>query len=90
MADFSPTPDREKHGAFLQDVVNIMFDKVVFATNRDKVVLWKHPEELLEMFDFSVGQGGVAQEKLLMLIKNTIKYSVKIGHPYFINQLYSG
>ncbi|XP_031334978.1 cysteine sulfinic acid decarboxylase-like isoform X2 [Photinus pyralis] len=88
--DFSPTPDYDKHGWFLKSVVEILFKSVVFATNRDKVVLWKHPEELLKVFDFSLRQTGVAQDKLLTLIKNTIKYSVKTGHPYFVNQLFSG
>ncbi|KAF2881098.1 hypothetical protein ILUMI_25080 [Ignelater luminosus] len=42
------------------------------------------------MFDFPVEQNGVTQEKLLTLIKNTIKFSVKTGHRYFVNQLFSG
>lgn len=90
MDDFHPIPVWDKHGIFLQNVVEILFKNVVFATNRDKVVLWKHPEELIKMFDFPVEQNGVTQEKLLTLIKNTIKFSVKTGHRYFVNQLFSG
>ncbi|KAF5282582.1 hypothetical protein FQA39_LY04989 [Lamprigera yunnana] len=90
MADYTPNPKWDKHGSFMQDVVEMLFKNVVFAKNCDKVVLWKHPEELLEAFDFSLQQTGVSHDKLLTLIKNTIKFSVKTGHPYFINQLFSG
>lgn len=90
MSYFRPVPDSDVHGQFLQDVVDILFKNVVFASNRDKVVLWKRPQELQELFDFTIGQSGVGHEKLLTLIKSTIKFSVKTGHPYFINQLFSG
>lgn len=90
MNDFHPVPDFDVHNQFLQDVIDILFKNVVFTTKRDKVVLWKKPEELLETFDFSLNQNGVSHDKLLTLIKNTIKFSVKTGHPYFINQLFSG
>lgn len=90
MNDFAPLPNSDLHGEFLATVVEILFKNVVFTKNRDKVVLWQHPEKLLDIFDFSVGQIGVPHDKLLTLIKNTIKFSVKTGHPYFINQLFSG
>lgn len=90
MAHFHPVPRWELHGDFLQKVVEMLFKKVVFATNQDKVVLWEHPEKLEELFDFSLGQTGASHEKLLILMKNTIKFSVKTGHPYFLNQLFSG
>jgi hypothetical protein len=89
-ADFQPVPDRDKHENFLRDVVEILFENVVFASNQTKVVLWQPPQKLEECFDFSLGQTGVTQEKLLLLLKNTIKFSVKTGHRYFINQLFSG
>lgn len=90
MEDFHPIPQWEKHGEFLTKVIEILFKNVVFATNQDKVVLWEHPEKLCQLFDFSVGQTGITQDKLLTLLKNTIKFSVKTGHPYFLNQLFSG
>lgn len=90
MEDFHPMPNFDKHGEFLEKVVEILFKHVVFATNQDKVVLWEPPEKLQQMFDFSLGQTGVTHEKLLILLKNTIKFSVKTGHPYFLNQLFSG
>lgn len=91
MSDFYyPIPDVEVHGEFLQNVIEILFKNVVFTTKNDKVVLWKQPNDLLNLFDFGLNQSGVSHEKLLTLIKNTIKFSVKTGHPYFINQLFSG
>lgn len=91
MGDFYyPIPDVEVHGEFLRNVIEILFKNVVFTTKNDKVVLWKQPDDLLKLFDFKLNQSGVSHEKLLTLIKNTIKFSVKTGHPYFINQLFSG
>lgn len=90
MSDFCPIPIVEKHGKFLQKVVDILFKNVVFVTKQDKVLLWQSPEELEEQFDFSLTQHGESQEKLIILLKNTIKFSVKTGHPYFVNQLFSG
>lgn len=90
MGDFQPVPDVEKHGNFLKQVVDLLFKHVVFTTKQDKVLLWQNPEELQQMFDFSLNQFGETQTQLINLLKNTIKFSVKTGHPYFINQLFSG
>ncbi|XP_971834.1 cysteine sulfinic acid decarboxylase [Tribolium castaneum] len=88
--DFQPVPTRDMHENFLRAVVEILFENVVFASNQTKVVLWQPPQKLEQCFDFSLGQNGVTQEKLLVFLKNTIKFSVKTGHRYFINQLFSG
>lgn len=88
--DFQPVPTRDMHENFLRAVVEILFENVVFASNQTKVVLWQPPQKLQQCFDFSLGQNGVTQEKLLLFLKNTIKFSVKTGHRYFINQLFSG
>lgn len=90
MNDFYPIPDADVHGQFLHDVIDILFKNIVFTKKSDKVVLWKQPADLLNIFDFSLNQSGVSHEQLLTLIKQTIKFSVKTGHPYFINQLFSG
>ncbi|XP_072389098.1 cysteine sulfinic acid decarboxylase-like [Diabrotica undecimpunctata] len=88
--DFSPIPQIEKHGEFLEKVVDLMFKNIVFTTRQDKVLLWQTPEELEEQFDFSLKQNGETHDKLITFLRNTIKFSVKTGHPYFINQLFSG
>ncbi|KAH1001029.1 hypothetical protein HUJ04_013291 [Dendroctonus ponderosae] len=90
MADFCPVPNPDVHRDFLQKVVDLLFKNVVFTTRRDKVLLWKTPEELQGEFDFTLPQAGDSQDKLLQIMKNTVKFSVKTGHPYFINQLFSG
>nr|CAI5833273.1 unnamed protein product [Callosobruchus analis] len=90
MNDFCPVPEVDKHGEFLQKVVELLFKNVVFTTRQDKVVLWQSPEQLEAQFDFGLKQNGDGQEKLLSLLRSTIKFSVKTGHPYFINQLFSG
>ncbi|XP_068140417.1 cysteine sulfinic acid decarboxylase [Drosophila tropicalis] len=64
---------------------------VVEGTNRSsKVVEWHEPSELRQIFDFQLREKGESQDKLRELLRETIRFSVKTGHPYFINQLYSG
>lgn len=73
-----------------------MLEEAVFAgTDRaNKVCEWRDPAELRRAIDLSLPHGAdsapMDHEQLLGLVKDTIKYSVKTGHPYFINQLYSG
>ena len=50
---------------------------------------WKTPEDLQRDFDFKLGDHGVTHAKLLEIMNQVIASSVKPGHPYFINQLYS-
>ncbi|XP_030765151.1 glutamate decarboxylase 1-like isoform X2 [Sitophilus oryzae] len=90
MGDFKPLPSKELHKNFLEKVVELLFNTVVFTTRKDKVLLWRSPEDLLKEFDFELGQNGESQEKLIQVLKNTVKFSVKTGHPYFVNQLFSG
>lgn len=90
MDDFSPIPNPQIHGEFLEKVVQLLFKNVVFTTRQDKVILWKTPDELGQEFDFSLPQIGESHEKLLQIMKNVMKFSVKTGHPYFVNQLFSG
>lgn len=90
MGDYEPVPNVEKHGEFLSKVVDLLFKHVVFTTKQDKVLLWQNPEELQQLFDFRLNQNGESQQELINYLRNTIKFSVKTGHPYFINQLFSG
>uniref|UniRef100_T1GP74 Glutamate decarboxylase n=1 Tax=Megaselia scalaris TaxID=36166 RepID=T1GP74_MEGSC len=71
--------------------MDVILKSAVFegTDRRNKVVEWINPEDLEKSFDFHLKDHGESQEHLLNLIKETIKYSVKTGHPYFINQLYS-
>lgn len=71
--------------------MNLFLDKAVFkATLRsNKVLEYRNPEDLQNLFDFDLKDAPETQEKLYGLLEDTIKYSVKTGHPYFVNQLFS-
>lgn len=91
MSDYQPVPIFEKHGSFLRTVFDLLFKTVVFGMNKQsKVIQWKDPKSLATILDLKVSENGISQSALLKLIESTIKYSVKTGHPYFINQLFSG
>lgn len=83
-----PTQSHEK---FLRVLFDTVLSKAVLeGTDRDnKVLEWTDPEELQRKFDMSLKDEPDSDEELLKLANDTIKYSVKTGHPYFVNQLFS-
>ncbi|XP_050533627.1 cysteine sulfinic acid decarboxylase [Daktulosphaira vitifoliae] len=89
--DYKSAPDRAKHEAFVQDAVRVMLEQAVFrGTDRRRPVLeWKSPDELRKVYDFRLQRVGTTHDHLLRLIEGAIEHSVKTGHPYFINQLFS-
>lgn len=88
---FQSAPIRSEHEKFLRDCVDVILNVAVFDdTQREKKVLeWHQPDELIKLFDMKLKAQSDTDEKLLALLKDTIKYSVKTGHPYFVNQLFS-
>jgi glutamate decarboxylase len=88
---FASLPDRQQHSHFLKEAVDLMLEKAVFqATNRsNRVVEWRAPEELQKLIDLDLSADPANHDKLLQLLKDIIQYSVKTGHPFFINQLFS-
>jgi hypothetical protein len=88
---FASLPDRQRHSQFLKEAVDLMLDKAVFqATNRtNRVLEWRAPDELQKLMDLDLSDDRVSHEKLLQLLKDIIRYSVKTGHPFFVNQLFS-
>ncbi|XP_014089047.3 cysteine sulfinic acid decarboxylase [Bactrocera oleae] len=98
MADMLPSaqfvsghPDVSSESFIRNCVDEIIKSAVLAGTNRaSKVVEWHAPSELQQLFDFNLKAEPETNAKLIELLKATIKYSVKTGHPYFINQLYSG
>lgn len=88
---FTSLPNRSRHEKFLRTFVEEVMQTAVFnATERDqKVVEWTNPEELLEKLDLDLKNEPDTDDKLMELARDTIKYSVKTGHPYFVNQLFS-
>lgn len=89
--NFESFPDSGRHADFLRQAVDILLKDAVFeGTNRNnKVLEWHNPAELQKFMNFSLHDEGISHEKLLELLKDTVKYSVKTGHPYFVNQLFS-
>lgn len=90
-ATYQSIADKHHHEEFLRNCVEILLKEAVFeGTSRSKRVLeWHSPEELLRLFDFKLNRNGATHEELTQLVKDTIRYSVKTGHPYFVNQLFS-
>lgn len=86
-------PDKKIHEKFFRDVFDLILKEAIFdGVQRDKPVLrFRLPENLQTMLHLKLGKKPVSsQEDLLDLLKEVMKYSVKTGHPYFINQLFSG
>jgi hypothetical protein len=91
VAWFTSLPDRQRHSQFLKEAVDLMLEKAVFqATSRtNRVVEWRAPEQLKKLMDLDLSADRVSHDKLLQLLKDIIHYSVKTGHPFFVNQLFS-
>lgn len=87
---FFSLPNR-KQEEFLRTLFdNILNGAVYEGTRREnKVLEWTDPEELQAKFDMTLKVEPDSDEELLRLANETIKYSVKTGHPYFVNQLFS-
>lgn len=83
-----PNRNQEK---FLRNVFDSVLSGAVFdgTARENKVLEWTDPEEMKKKFDMSLKDEGDSDEELLKLANQTIKYSVKTGHPYFVNQLFS-
>nr|CAD7195665.1 unnamed protein product [Timema douglasi] len=88
---YASLPDRSRHEGFLRSVMDLLLDEAVFegTSRNNRVVEWKSPEELDQLIDLGVSAEPVGHDKLLRLVRDTIRYSVKTGHPYFVNQLFS-
>ncbi|KAI4470731.1 glutamate decarboxylase-related [Holotrichia oblita] len=91
IATYESIPKREHHEKFLRECMEIILKDAVFqGTSRDsKVLEWHDPVELFKIFDFSLRDKASSHDDLKKILKDTIQYSVKTGHPYFVNQLFS-
>lgn len=86
-------PEREVHEKFFRDVFEIILKDALFeGIQRDQpVVRFEQPHDLWKILNLKLGRDPAHNHDVLLdLVKDVIKYSVKTGHPYFINQLYSG
>ena len=90
--DFRTVCVREKHESFMRQVVDILINDAVFdGTSRDnRVVEWIDPDSLIALLGVDLPQHPQSDQQLIDTIRRIVKYSVKTGHPHFINQLFSG
>jgi len=81
----------KSHEKFLRSLFDNVLEKAIFdGTKREnKVLEWTDPEELQKKLNMDLKDDPDSDETLLKLANDTIKYSVKTGHPYFVNQLFS-
>ncbi|XP_076756849.1 glutamate decarboxylase-like protein black [Xylocopa sonorina] len=88
---YKSLPVREVHEKFMRNFVDLLLEEAVFeGTSRtNRVVEWIEPAALHSVVDLKLYEQGSTHEELLSLANDVIKYSVKTGHPRFINQLYS-
>lgn len=90
-ATYESLPNNANHEEFIRKSVEILLKDAVFngTLRENKVLEWCSPEEMMKKIDFNLHNSSSTHEELHELLKDTIKYSVKTGHPYFVNQLFS-
>lgn len=54
------------------------------------VVDYQAPESLRQKMDLTLGAEGLPEGQLLQLCEDYLQYSVRTGHRFFMNQLFSG
>lgn len=88
---FHSESSKEKHEQFMRQVFEVILKDAVFeGTARDApVVQWMEPEDLKSVLG-CLPERPQCNQRLVDLLKLVIHYSVKTGHPRFINQLFSG
>jgi len=91
LSTFQSAADKKHHESFFRSSVEILLNNAIFSgLHRDsKLNNYQHPDELKSIIDFNLHNSALTHEDLLTIIKDVIEYSVKPGHPYFVNQLFS-
>lgn len=91
VCSYESLPEAEKHERFFRSAFEVLLRDGVFkATAREnKVNEWVNPEELERKLELELNPGPSNHGKLIELMRTVIQYSVKTGHPYFVNQLFS-
>lgn len=91
LTTFESAPSTRNHEDFIRKSVEVLLKHAVFegTTRSNKVLEFQNPDQLKEKFDFVIGDSPSTHEDLLKILEDTIRYSVKTGHPYFANQLFS-
>ncbi|XP_068205119.1 cysteine sulfinic acid decarboxylase-like [Palaemon carinicauda] len=90
------TNGEAKNGSAEGDLLNAILDivlkeKLVTGIDRgEKVVDFKQPKELKSIVDLTISHDGYPADRVVPLVEEVVRYSVKTQHPYFFNQLYGG
>ncbi|XP_029176853.1 cysteine sulfinic acid decarboxylase [Nylanderia fulva] len=89
--DFRSMPFRNVHEKLFRDFFELVLQRAVFqsTSGEERVVEWVDPKDLRSVVNLSLPTEGVDHKELLTLTRDIIKYSVKTGHPHFVNQLFS-
>ncbi|XP_076234626.1 cysteine sulfinic acid decarboxylase [Calliopsis andreniformis] len=91
MSDWRSIPCVEKHKEFLEKLVATLISSTFESVDRENPVSrWREPGHLQDIIGFDLEEEPRNQELLLEIASKVFKYSVKTGHPYFMNQLFSG
>ncbi|XP_060534791.1 cysteine sulfinic acid decarboxylase [Cylas formicarius] len=89
--NFPSLPSRKEHETFFRECLDILLKDAIFegTSRRNKLLDFKNPEKLQALFDFELKNEASTHSDLQKIVKDVIKHSVKTGHPYFVNQLFS-
>ncbi|XP_047115868.1 cysteine sulfinic acid decarboxylase-like [Schistocerca piceifrons] len=89
---FRTLPVESIHGPFLLQLVEHLLKEAVFGGTRreEPVVRWRDPQRLRDILHLTPTDKPASHEELLQDVADIVRFSTKTGHPYFINQLYSG
>ncbi|XP_076324642.1 glutamate decarboxylase-like [Tachypleus tridentatus] len=76
---------------FLLRVVQILLEFLKSSADRSSKILdFYQPEQLKKILDFDLLAEPKKLDQLLTDCRNTLKFQVKTGHPYYFNQLSCG
>ena len=83
---------RERHEPFMREILEILINDAVFdgTSRNNRVVEWMEPESLMSVLGTTLPEDPQSDQHMIDLVRNIVRYSVKTGHPRFINQLFSG
>ena len=91
MSDWRSIPCVARHKEFLEELIAALIGSTFESVSRkNPVARWREPGHLRDIISFDLEEGPRSQHSLLEIAGNVFKYSVKTGHPYFMNQLFSG
>ncbi|XP_076665776.1 cysteine sulfinic acid decarboxylase [Andrena cerasifolii] len=91
MSDWRSIPCVERHKEFLEALIAALIASTFESVSRkNPVARWREPGHLRDIISIDLEEGPRSQDSLLEIAGNVFKYSVKTGHPYFMNQLFSG